>query len=149
MANRRPIDIRRLRTLTFGLLTPFFFILAGSIVSIPALIAAPAAFIIFLVIKIATKFIGVFPVAKHFGSPNKEAMYTTLLMSTGLTFGTIASLFGRSHGIIDAGQYSTLAAAIVGTALIPMIVANQFFLPPHLLPLVEPEMAPPQEWGDR
>jgi len=139
--------IRRLRTLTFGLLTPFFFILAGSIVSIPALIAAPAAFIIFLVVKIATKFIGVFPVAKHFGSPNKEAMYTTLLMSTGLTFGTIASLFGRSHGIIDAGQYSTLAAAIVGTALIPMIVANQFFLPRHLLPLAEPQMAPPRRSG--
>src|ERR1035437_9356813 len=33
--------VRRLRTLTFGLLTPFYFIRAGSFVSIPALIAAP------------------------------------------------------------------------------------------------------------
>src|SRR5271157_282025 len=37
--------VRRLRTLTFGLLTPFYFIRAGSFVSIPALIAAPAAFV--------------------------------------------------------------------------------------------------------
>src|SRR5208283_642030 len=98
--------IRRLRTLTFGLLTPFYFIRAGSFVSVPALIAAPAAFVFFLIIKIATKVIGVYPVTKLFGSPNKEAMYTTLLMSTGLTFGTISSLFGLSHKIIDTGQYS-------------------------------------------
>src|ERR1700731_377357 len=96
--------IRRLRTLTFGLLTPFYFIRAGSFVSIPALVAAPSAFIVFLVLKITTKMVGVYPVTKLFGSPNKEAMYTTLLMSTGLTFGTIASLFGLSHGIINQSQ---------------------------------------------
>jgi glutathione-regulated potassium-efflux system ancillary protein KefC len=81
--------VRRLRTLTFGLLTPFYFIRAGSFVSIPALIAAPAAFVFFLVVKVAAKIVGVYPVTKYFGSPNKEAMYTTLLMSTGLTFRTI------------------------------------------------------------
>lgn len=139
--------IRRLRTMTFGLLTPFFFILAGSIVSIPALIAAPASFIIFLIVKLATKLMGVFPAAKLFGSTNKEAMYTTLLMSTGLTFGTIASLFGRSHGIIDSIQYSTLVAAIIGTAIVPTIVANTFFLPSHLLPRPEPEVAPSRRSG--
>ena len=133
--------IRRLRTLTFGLLTPFYFILVGTFVSIPALIAAPAPFIFFLIVKMATKFAGVLPATKLFGSPNKEAMYTTLLMSTGLTFGTIASLFGRSHGIIDSSQYSTLVAAIIGTAIIPTIVANTLFLPIHLLPRLEPEMA--------
>jgi glutathione-regulated potassium-efflux system ancillary protein KefC len=133
--------VRRLRTLTFGLLTPFYFIRAGSFVSIPAVIAAPAAFIFFLVIKIATKIIGVYPVTKVFGSPNKEAMYTTLLMSTGLTFGTISSLFGLSHGIIDQGQYSALVAAVIGSAVIPTIVANAFYLPHHLLPKREPEEA--------
>src|ERR1700736_4055925 len=81
--------IRRLRTLTFGLLTPFYFIRAGSFVSIPALIAAPVAFVVFLVVKVATKIIGVSPVTKLFGAPHKEAMEKTLLMSTGLTFGTI------------------------------------------------------------
>ena len=49
--------IRRLRTLTFGLLTPFYFIRAGSFVSIPALIAAPFAFIFFLVVKVGTKIV--------------------------------------------------------------------------------------------
>ncbi|MGB8549078.1 MAG: cation:proton antiporter [Xanthobacteraceae bacterium] len=131
--------VRRLRTLTFGLLTPFYFIRAGSFVSIPALIAAPTAFIFFLVVKIAAKMVGVYPVTKLFGSPNKEAMYTTLLMSTGLTFGTIASLFGLSHGIIDQGQYSALVAAVIGSAVIPTVIANAFYLPHHLLPKADPE----------
>ncbi|HMF21104.1 MAG TPA: cation:proton antiporter [Pseudolabrys sp.] len=132
--------IRRLRTLTFGLLTPFYFIRAGSFVSIPALIAAPTAFMFFLVVKIFAKVAGVYPVTKIFGSPNKEAMYTTLLMSTGLTFGTISSLFGLSHGIIDQAQYSALVAAVIGSAVIPTVIANAFYLPRHLLPEVKSEL---------
>jgi glutathione-regulated potassium-efflux system ancillary protein KefC len=131
--------VRRLRTLTFGLLTPFYFIRAGSFVSIPALIAAPSAFVFFLIIKVATKIVGVYPVTKLFGAPNKEAMYTTLLMSTGLTFGTISSLFGLSHGIIDKSQYSALVAAVIGSAVIPTVIANAFYLPRHLLPKAEME----------
>jgi len=126
--------IRRLRTLTFGLLTPFYFIRAGSFVSIPALVAAPAAFIFFLVVKIAAKMIGVYPVTKFYKSPNKEAMYTTLLMSTGLTFGTISALFGLSRGIIGQEQYSALVAAVIASAVIPTLIANAFYLPHHLLP---------------
>jgi glutathione-regulated potassium-efflux system ancillary protein KefC len=126
--------IRRLRTLTFGLLTPFYFIRAGSFVSIPALIAAPAAFIFFLIVKVATKIVGVYPTTKYFKSPHREAMYTTLLMSTGLTFGTISSLFGLSHGIIDRGQYSALVAAVIASAVIPTVIANALYLPHHLLP---------------
>jgi Kef-type K+ transport system membrane component KefB len=131
----------RLRTLTFGLLSPFYFIRAGSFVSIPALVAAPAAFILFQVVKIAAEVIGVYPVTKFFGSPNKEAMYTTLLMSTGLTFGTISSLFGLSHGIIDQSQHSALVAALIASAVIPTVIANAFYLPHHLLPEAEPEQA--------
>jgi glutathione-regulated potassium-efflux system ancillary protein KefC len=126
--------IRRLRTLTFGLLTPFYFIRAGSFVSIPDLVAAPIAFILFLVIKVATKVTGVYPVTKLFGSPNKEATYTTLLMSTGLTFGTISSLFGLSHGIINQAQYSALVATVIASAVVPTVIANAFYLPRHLLP---------------
>ena len=126
--------IRRLRTLTFGLLTPFYFIRAGSFVSIPDLVAAPIAFAFFLVVKIATKIAGVYPVTKYYKSPDKEAMYTTLLMSTGLTFGTISALFGLSHEIIDRSQYSVLVAAVIGSAVIPTLIANAFYLPRHLLP---------------
>jgi len=66
-------------------------------------------------------------------------MYTTLMMSTGLTFGTISSLFGLSHGIIDQAQYSGLVAAVIGSAVLPTLIANAFYLPRHLLPNDEPD----------
>ena len=135
------ILVRRLRTLTFGLLTPFYFIRAGSFVSIPALIAAPFAFIFFLIVKVASKIVGVYPVTKFYKAPNREAAYTTLLMSTGLTFGTISSLFGLSHGIIDQGQYSALVAAVIASAVIPTVIANAFYLPRHLISKPEAESA--------
>ena len=128
------ILIRRLRTLCFGFLTPFYFIRAGSFVSVPTLFMAPAAFLLMLVIKLLTKFAGVYPVTIAFGAPLTEATYTTLLMSTGLTFGTISSLFGLSHGIIDQAQYSALVAAVIGSAVVPTLIANAFYLPKHLLP---------------
>jgi Kef-type K+ transport system membrane component KefB len=128
--------VRRLRTLTFGLLTPLYFIRAGSLVSMPALVAAPFAFIVLLLAKMATKVAGVYPVARAYKSPRQEAAYTTLLMSTGLTFGTISALFGLSHQVIDQAQYSCLVAAVIGSAVIPTLLANAFFLPRHLLPTV-------------
>ncbi len=137
--------IRRLRTLTFGLLTPFYFIRAGSFVSIPDLIAAPFAFVFLLVVKVGAKIIGVYPVTKLYKSPAKEAMYTTLLMSTGLTFGTISALFGLSRGIIDQGQYSALVAAVIASAVIPTLIANAFYLPAHLLPKPAGEARIPAE----
>lgn len=130
--------VRRLRTLTFGLLTPFYFIRAGSFVSVPALIAAPFAFLFFLVVKVAAKIVGVYPVTRYYKAPHKEGTYTTLLMSTGLTFGTISSLFGLSHGIIDQAQYSALVAAVIASAVVPTVIANAFYLPRHLLPKPEP-----------
>jgi glutathione-regulated potassium-efflux system ancillary protein KefC len=126
--------VRRLRTLTFGLLTPFYFIRAGSLVSVPALIAAPGAFILMLVTKVIAKIVGVYPVTRAFAAPAKEGMYTTLLMSTGLTFGTISSLFGLSHKIIDPSQYSALVAAVIASAVVPTLIANAWFMPRHLLP---------------
>lgn len=138
------ILVRRLRTLCFGFLTPFYFIRAGLFVSVPALVAAPAAFLLMLSVKLITKCIGVYPVARAFGSGPKEGMYTTLLMSTGLTFGTISALFGLSHAIIDQAQYSALVAAVIASAVIPTLIANAFYLPRHLLsPGVEEE--PPRQ----
>ena len=109
--------------------------------SIPSLVAAPTAFLFFLLVKVATKIAGVYPVTKLFAAPDREAMYTTLLMSTGLTFGTISSLFGLSHGIINQAQYSALVAAVIGSAVIPTLIANAFYLPRHLLPRSEREAA--------
>jgi glutathione-regulated potassium-efflux system ancillary protein KefC len=133
--------VRRLRTVTFGLLTPFYFIRAGSFVSVSALLAAPLAFLLLLGAKMITKFVGVYPVTRWFASPRKEAMYTTMLMSTGLTFGSISALFGLSHGIVSQAQYSYLIAAVIGSAIAPTLIANAFFLPRHLLPRDLPESA--------
>jgi glutathione-regulated potassium-efflux system ancillary protein KefC len=132
--------IRRLRTLTFGLLTPFYFIRAGSFVSVPALIAAPWAFVLLLGTKMVAKFAGVFPTTLQFKKPHRESMYTTLLMSTGLTFGTISSLFGLSHHIITQGQYSLLVAAVVGSAVVPTLIANAFYMPHHLIRTLEADL---------
>jgi Kef-type K+ transport system membrane component KefB len=133
--------VRRLRTLTLGFLTPFYFIRAGSLVSLPALAAAPLAFVILLLSKMVAKIAGVYPATLYYKSPRQEAMYTTMLMSTGLTFGTISALFGYSHGLIDQGQYSAIVAAVVASAVVPTLIANAFFLPRHLLPQEKNEAA--------
>jgi glutathione-regulated potassium-efflux system ancillary protein KefC len=125
--------VRRLRTLTFGLLTPFYFIRAGSFVSLPAIAAAPWAFLLLLGAKVATKIVGVYPVSRAYKLPAGEAMYTTLLMSTGLTFGSISALFGLSHHIIDQRQYSLLIVTVILSAVVPTLIANAFYLPRHLL----------------
>jgi len=137
--------VRRLRTLTFGLLTPFYFIRAGSFVSIPALVAAPVTFVVLFFAKMISKMAGVFPAVRMFHDHRLERMYYTLMMSTGLTFGTISALFGLSHGIITAAQYSHLVAAVIASAVIPTLIANAFFMPVHLRPALgtdaDPELA--------
>jgi Kef-type K+ transport system membrane component KefB len=125
--------IRRLRTLTFGLLTPFYFIRAGSFVSVPALRAAPLVFVALFFAKMISKVVGLFPTVKAFQYQREEGLYFTLMMSTGLTFGTISALFGLNHGIIDQVQYSHLVATVIGSAVIPTMIANAWFMPRHLL----------------
>lgn len=125
--------IRRLRTLTFGLLTPFYFIRAGSFVSVPSLIAAPFIFVTLFFAKMFSKVIPLFPTVKTFKYQREEGLYFTLMMSTGLTFGTISALFGLNHGVIDEAQYSHLVATVIGSAVIPTMIANAWFMPRHLL----------------
>jgi len=125
--------IRRLRTLTFGLLTPFYFIRAGSFVSVPALRAAPLVFVALFLAKMISKISGLLPTVKAFNYQREERLYFTLMMSTGLTFGTISALFGLNHGIIDQAQYSHLVATVIGSAVIPTVIANAWFMPRHLL----------------
>jgi Kef-type K+ transport system membrane component KefB len=126
--------IRRLRTLTFGLLTPFYFIRAGSFVSVPALIAAPATLLVLFLAKSSSKAIAVYPAVRAHKYDGKAGAYYTLMMSTGLTFGTISALFGLNHQIISQAQYSYLVGTVIASAVIPTVIANSFFLPRHLLP---------------
>ncbi|OGX07384.1 MAG: potassium transporter Kef [Omnitrophica WOR_2 bacterium GWA2_47_8] len=125
--------VSRLRTLTVGFLTPFYFIRAGSLVSIAALMSAPMIFLILLLGKVISKIFGLYPVIGIFRKEQTEKWYYTLLMSTGLTFGTISALYGLSHGIVTQEQYSFLVAAVIASAVIPTLIANFVFFPHHLL----------------
>ncbi len=126
--------IRRLRTLTVGFLTPFYFLRAGTLVSLPALLAAPLVFAALLMGKVASKIFGLYPFISFFRQDRNERWYYTLMMSTGLTFGTISSLYGLAHGLVTQEQYSFLVAAVIASAVVPTLIAGLAFVPTHLLP---------------
>lgn len=135
--------VRRLRTLTVGFLTPLYFLRAGALVSIPALLAAPFIFLLLFIGKVISKIFGLYPAIHHFKDDKKEKWYYTLLMSTGLTFGTISALYGLTNNIISQEQYSLIVGAVIASAVIPTLIANKFFLPSHLLePPVLDDQAP-------
>jgi Kef-type K+ transport system membrane component KefB len=117
----------RLRTVSYAIITPIFFIVGGLKISVPMIIAAGGLFIILFLLKIATKFIGVYFLARKY-IPGGST-YTTLLMSTGLTFGTISSVFGLNAGYIDQVQYSVLVGVVVASAVIPTFIAQKWFMP--------------------
>lgn len=125
--------IRRLRTLTIGFLTPFYFIRAGTLVSFSAILAAPVVFLVLFGTKVLSKIFGLYPIIGLYRQERSERWYYTLMMSTGLTFGTISSLYGLSHGIVTQGQYSFLVAVVIASAIVPTLIANFVFFPGHLL----------------
>lgn len=118
---------RRFRIVTFALLTPFFFIKSGMNVSLGLVWANISLLLILLLVKQATKLIGVYPLARRY--VKEHAMYTTLLMSTGLTFGTISSLYGLNAGILTNAQFSVLVTVVVLSAIIPTMIAQRFLDP--------------------
>ncbi len=126
----------RMRIIAFAFLTPFYFIKAGSLIEAKALIASAGLIAIFLGIKMATKFVGILPLTRLFRFEPREGMYTTLLMSTGLTFGSISALFGLTNHIIDRQQYTILLTAVIGSAVVPTLIAQTWFQP-HLEALEE------------
>ncbi len=119
---------RRFRVVAFAFLTPIFFFKGGLHVSLGHLASGAWLLAAFLGVKVAAKFIGTHPFALRYVRPH--ATFTTLLMSTGLTFGTISSLYGLNAGIIDQGQFTILVGAVIGSAVIPTVVAQRFFSPP-------------------
>jgi Kef-type K+ transport system membrane component KefB len=121
--------VHRMRSIAFAIFTPFYFIKAGLFVSLPALAAAVGVILVLLAIKIATKFVGVWPLSRVFYMRKGEATYTALLMSTGLTFGTISALFGLQNKIIDQQQYSVLVTVVILSAFVPTLIAQKFFQP--------------------
>jgi Kef-type K+ transport system membrane component KefB len=121
----------RMRIVAFTILTPFYFLKAGSLVEARAVIAAAGLIVAYLAVKMATKFVGILPLTRVFKFEPREGMYTTLLMSTGLTFGSISALFGLTNHIIDQQQYTVLVTAVIGSAVVPTLIAQRWFLPAY------------------
>lgn len=125
----------RLRTVAYAMITPIFFIVGGLKISLPLIISGLGLFAILFVIKILTKFVGVYFLARKYIPGG--SMYTTLLMSTGLTFGTIASVFGLQSGLINQVQYSILVGVVVASAVIPTFIAQKWFMPVEMEDIIE------------
>jgi Kef-type K+ transport system membrane component KefB len=121
--------VHRMRSIAFAVFTPFYFIKAGLYVSLPALWSGLLVIGAFLILKMLTKIVGVFPLARLHYMKVKEASYTTLLMATGLTFGTISALYGLSNKIIDQTQYTILVSVVILSAFVPTLIAQKFFQP--------------------
>ena len=117
----------RLRVVAFAFLTPFFFLKGGMNVSAGALWSNLGVLALLFAGKMVPKLAGVYPLARRFTAPH--AVFTTLLMSTGLTFGTISSLYGLNAGIIDRTQFSLLIAVVVLSAIVPTAIAQRFYQP--------------------
>jgi len=118
---------RRLRVVAFSFLTPFFFLKGGLNVSLGAVFANLGLLAVLLAAKMLPKLGLVYPLARR--AAPRHAAFSTLLMSTGLTFGTISALFGLNAGIIDGTQFSLLVAVVVLSAVVPTAIAERWFLP--------------------
>jgi Kef-type K+ transport system membrane component KefB len=118
---------KRLRVVAFAFLTPFFFIKGGMNVSLGAVVANPGLLGVLLVAKMLPKIAFIYPLARR--ADRRHGTFTTLLMSTGLTFGTISSLYGLNAGIIDQTQFSLLVSVVVLSAVVPTAIAERWFLP--------------------
>ena len=129
--------------MAFTILTPFYFLKAGSLVEFRRWSARSGLVVIFLAIKMATKFVGILPLTRAFRFEPREGMYTTLLMSTGLTFGTISALFGLTNHIIDQRQYTMLVTAVIGSAVVPTLIAQRWFQPSPLADTADLAVAEP------
>ncbi|MBM3853016.1 MAG: cation:proton antiporter [Verrucomicrobia bacterium] len=121
--------VHRMRSIAFAIFTPFYFIKAGLFVSLPALVSALGVIAVLLLLKMFTKIAGVWPLSRRFYMRAREANYTALLMSTGLTFGTISALFGLQNKIITQHQYSVLVTVVILSAFIPTLIAQKFYQP--------------------
>jgi glutathione-regulated potassium-efflux system ancillary protein KefC len=134
LVGRNHALIHHLRVMTFSILTPFYFLRAGTQVHIPALAAVPWLFAALLAAKLLSKLVGVLPALRVFDYSRKEGIYCGLMLSLGLMLGTVIATSGLNRGLVDVTQYSHIVAAVIASAVIPVTIANTFFLPKHLLP---------------
>jgi Kef-type K+ transport system membrane component KefB len=121
--------VKRMRATTIAILTPFYFLKAGSLVNLQSILTQIGALTVLFFAKVISKFVGLYPAGVAFRFRTKVNLYNVMLMSTGLTFGTISALYGLEHNIIDQNQYSLLVTVVILSAIIPTYIAQKFFYP--------------------
>jgi len=124
---KHPDLTKKMRVVAFTLITPFFFLKGGMNVNLHYVAAGFGVMLAFLAMKLVSKFVAVYPLAKKYHA--EHGMFTTLLMSTGLTFGTITLLYGLQQHIITSAQFSVLITVVILSAILPTVVALRFFKP--------------------
>ncbi len=130
MMTAMPDVKRRLQTMTMALLAPFYFLKAGTYVEFGAAFSNLALIVTLFFVKVGAKFLGVLPAARIlFRYRAANANYLTLMMATGLTFGTISSLYGLTHHYINQAQYTSLVTVVILTAIVPTAIAQALFKP--------------------
>jgi Kef-type K+ transport system membrane component KefB len=125
----KPVIAHRVRSMSFALVTPFFFLKAGSLIDAAALWNALGLTATFLGLKMVFKFVGIAPAMALLGYTRREIVFSGLVMASGLTFGSIVALFGLTNALIDRGQYAVLLFAVISSGVVPTVVAQVWFQP--------------------
>jgi Kef-type K+ transport system membrane component KefB len=116
--------LSKMKTLTFSLLAPAFFVRAGIMIALPTVFANVLAILGLLGIKLTSKFAGTYALCKRWIP--EAPVFSTLLFSTGLTVGTITATLGRDLGFLSNIQFSIIVMAVILSAIVPTLIAKSF-----------------------
>jgi len=116
---------RKLQTVTFAWFAPFYFLRAGSFVDLSQWQSIPVMAGLLAGIKILAKCAAIVPITRALSIPARDGWPIALLMSTGLTFGTITASLGWERGIIDHQQYTVLVLAVIASGAVPILLLNK------------------------
>ena len=116
--------LSKMRTVTFSLLAPAFFIRAGMLIALPAVVANVALILGLLGMKLSSKLVGVYGFCRKWIP--EAPVFSTMLFSTGLTVGTITATLGRDLGFLSDAQFSIVVTTVILSAVVPTIIAKRF-----------------------
>jgi Kef-type K+ transport system membrane component KefB len=116
--------LSKTRSVTFSLLSPAFFVRAGMLISLPAITQNIGLILGLLGAKMLSKFIGTYYFNKKWIP--EAPIFSTMLLSTGLTVGTITATLGRDLGFLDQTQFSIAVTAVIMSAVVPTLIAKRF-----------------------
>lgn len=114
----------KMRTITFALLSPAFFIKAGLLISLPTVANNIALVLGILAAKLLSKFAGTYLLCKKWIP--EGAAFSTLMFSTGLTVGIITTTLGFELGLLDRTQFSIIVISVILSAIVPTIIAKKY-----------------------